>query len=78
MLRYRLTDHRIIEGRTWAQLVEAMRANKLIPTRSRAAYRRATSARVLNTYGVDIDDTSDEAFVRDLVDAGLLVEEPAK
>lgn len=70
-MKFQMEDD-IVEGRGYADIVAAMSSFKLEDVRSIKRYRRATAKRVKAMFGTDIDHSTDESFVKDLVKAGLL------
>jgi len=73
-MKFRMMDGQEFTGRSYTDVVTNMSKDKLTPVRSIARYRRATAKRVADMYCVKIDATDDRAFVRSLVEAGLMEE----
>lgn len=70
---YRLPDGVVIGGQDAADVIEAMAGRKLTTIRSRAGYRGAVGRRAKALFPeVNIDTSSDETLIRDLIAAGWL------
>lgn len=74
--QFELPDGNVIGGNTYTQVVQAMASMKLGETHSRAGYRRETARRSMEMYQAKIDPTTDETFVKSMVDEQLLVVVP--
>lgn len=64
----------IVEGETFSEVVASMAGMKMDEVRSIKAYRKATAERVSVAFGKKVDHSTDEKFVKSLVDAGMLTE----
>lgn len=69
---YRMYDGTIIGGNTPAEVVDCMASYKLTMARDRERYRHAAARRARETYKVDIDPTTDESFIRTMLQAEIL------
>lgn len=61
-----------VQGRSYEDVVVAMADLKLEAASSLKRYRRSTAQRVSETFGKEIDPSTDESFVKSLEEVGLL------
>lgn len=69
---YTLPDGNEVGGDTYEEVVRSMASYKFGDVRSLRGYRRETERRTMEMYGVKVDSTSNESFVKSMVEAGLL------
>lgn len=74
--QYELPDGNVIGGNTYAEVVRAMASMKLGEVHSQDGYRRETARRSMEMYQAKIDPTTDETFVKTMVEEQLLVVVP--
>ena len=72
MMRFRMIDGAIYEGKTFAAIVRAMASNKLRRATSLARYRHNTAERVKEAYDITIDASRNDQFIWSLCKAGLM------
>jgi hypothetical protein len=73
---FTLVDGMTVEGDTYTEVVRAMNNTKMTPAKQLSTYRRATAMRIKDAYGVEVDWSSDEAFVLGMERADLLKRQP--
>jgi hypothetical protein len=61
-----------VRGANYAEVVQDMAAMKMTKPRSRLSYRQSLAQRAKEMYGKNVDWTTDEKFIKSLVDAQLL------
>jgi hypothetical protein len=71
-MKVRALDGEVFTGRGYNDIVNRMALGKLVGVRNLSSYRNATAKRVSELYGVIIDATSDETFIKTLIAAKVL------
>lgn len=71
-MKFMLPDGKVVRGRSYESIVNAMGGHKFGTPQSNRTYRRATAQRALELHGVIVDDSTDKAFVQTLEQNGLL------
>lgn len=72
MMKFTNDDGDYFEGATATDVVRQMSGGKLTESKSLGSYRRATARRIKDMHELTIDSTSDNLFLKSLVDQGLL------
>ncbi len=71
-MKYAMPDERIVIGRGYRDIVQAMQDEKLVEPRSSQSYRKAAAKRAEDMYKVPVDPSTDKSFVKSLEAAGVL------
>lgn len=71
--RYTLPDGHEVAGRTYSEVVQDMASMKFTKPRSRLSYRQSLAQRAKEMYHKNVDWSTDESFIKSLVEAELLI-----
>jgi uncharacterized protein (DUF305 family) len=72
MLKFKLPDGNKVQGRSYRAIVAQMAHEKLRPVRSQERYRKAVARRVREMTGIEVDTSTDKAFVQSMVRHDLM------
>lgn len=72
-MRYRAIDGDLLSGESYDDIAQAMADSKLVPAPSVEAYREGVAERVNMMMGKEVDTSTNEAFVKSLVECGVLI-----
>lgn len=67
-------DGDIYEGDSFDEIVEQMSQGKMPRPRSLTSYRTSVANRLKRLLGIGIDDSTNESFVKTMIEANLLRE----
>lgn len=71
-MKFKTPDGQVFTGRSYTDVVKAMGDEKMENPASREGYRSSVAKRARVMFEVDVDTSSDETFVRSLVEHKLL------